>query len=245
MRISLSRSLLGVAVLAVIASSSLSAGTIVLGGNARGNLATALTNLGVTYTDAGSGQFPSPVGYGAGDVIIIGMDGGTDVATDYTGFLNAGGRLIVAGGSNWDDYRTWAAGYFNTTDTGSGWHTDGAWHNSFNSPLTSFLPASYTPEDVSLSYHMLAFLAGPNTTLLGTNDEGVNIAAAQTYLNGGLFYYMAMDVGPYGTSNDIQNFTMPFLQGALGDVANIPEPATFAAMAGGLALLGLLARRRA
>ena len=187
---------------------------------------------------------PDPTGYGAGDTIIVGQDGGTAIPPDYSTFLNAGGHLVVAGGSNHDNWRNWVSLYFNITDTGIGWHTDGDWHaGPGTSPVTSLLPANYTFEDNSVTFHMLAFLATPNTTLLGTNDEGNSIAAIRTYSNGGYFYYMALDPGPYGTSNDIQNFTTPFVQGIFATTAT-PEPGTSAAMGGGIILLGLVLRRR-
>jgi hypothetical protein len=227
---------------ALLSVPSANAGTIVLGGTYAANLALVLTNLGISYVDA-TGDIPDPTGYGAGDTIIVGQDGGLTIPPDYNAFLNAGGHFVVAGGSNDDNYRIWVSQYFNITDTGIGWHTDGDWHSGpATSPHTYSLPVNYTFEDNAVSYHMLAFLPGPNTTLLGTNDEGNYIAAIRDYANGGYFYYMAIDPGRYGTSNDIQSFTTPFVQGIFATAT--PEPATSAAMGGGLILLGLVLRRR-
>ncbi len=75
--------------------------TVVLGGTAQTYIAQALQTLNVQYTDVNS-MFVDPSGYGAGDTIILSEDGGTDNGYDYSNFLNAGGHLIVTGGSNWD-----------------------------------------------------------------------------------------------------------------------------------------------
>jgi len=202
-------------------------GGITLGGavDDRVNLQTALDDLGESYTPGS--EYPDPTGLGAGDIIIIGMDGGTGPYQDYTTFLNAGGDLICAGGSNWDPYRAWIAGYFNITDTASGWHTDGDWHKSSDHIANTYLPDDYTFETVGHTYHMLGFLATPNTTILGYNDEGIDIAAIREYNNGGTFNYMALDLG--WRPGDQDAFITPWLHGAL-DAARevvIPEPSTF------------------
>src|SRR4051812_1308070 len=103
---------------------SVASATVVLGGTAQTYIEQALNTLGVNHTTVGS-MFVDPNGYGAGDTIILSEDGGGDNGYDYTGFLNSGGHLIVAGGSNLDSYRAWVGNYFNITDTQSGWHTDG------------------------------------------------------------------------------------------------------------------------
>jgi hypothetical protein len=67
---------------------------------------------------------------------------------------------------------------------------------------------------------MMHFLPTPNTTLYGKNGEGADIAAVRDYNNGGSFNYMGMDVGPYGTANDVNNFTTPWLKGSLDYARN-------------------------
>jgi hypothetical protein len=176
------------------------------------------------------------------------MDGGAEPFYDYTSFLNSGGHLIVTGGSNYDPYQTWAASYFNLTDTGSGWYTDGAWHTTVVDTATQYLPANYTFGDVKVTFHMLAFLPTANTVLLGTNDEPSNILALRTYANGGTFEYLAIDPGQatYGTAGDLTNFTEPFLRGALQEAeapATTPEPATYGLFGIGVLLLAAFRRR--
>jgi hypothetical protein len=172
--------------------------TVTLAGTASGGISQALNSLGRTFTAAGATMGPNPATYGlrAGDVLIISNDGGTDSSFfDYTSFLNSGGHLILVGGSNYQPYRDWVAGYFNITDTANTWHTDGAWTTLVNNTVTSGLPSPYTFTGTSLTYHMLGFLSTPNTVLYGRNDEGVAVGAFRTYSNGGTLNYMALDLG--------------------------------------------------
>lgn len=231
--------------LALFAAASLSAnaGQIVVGGTASGGLQSALTALGQTYTVSGA-ETPDASLLGAGDVIVIGMDGGTGPFLDYTPFLNAGGRVIVAGGSNWDGYRDWASLYFNITDTGSGWHTDGAWHTAAAIPATAGLPADYTFNNNNATYHMLAFLPTPNTILYGTNDEGQYVGAVRTFSNGGVFNYLALDVSQYVDQGDLDTFTTPWLNNALGNSStSVPDSGAGAALTAAT-LFGLIATAR-
>ena len=216
--------------------------SVVLGGTAQTYIEQALNTLGVNHTIVNS-MFVDPTGYGAGDTIILSEDGGGDFGYDYTGFLNAGGHLIVAGGSNIDSYRSWAGNYFNLTDTGSGWHTDGAWHKDGDHQQTQFMPSDFTFDNNSVTFHMLGFLPTQDTTLLGHNDEGVDIAAFRAYQNGGFFYYMALDPGPYSDNDhDQSGWTVPFVQSALE--AQVPEPSTLAMLGTSLLSLGIWRRRK-
>jgi hypothetical protein len=219
--------------------------TVVLAGTSSGGISQALNSLGRNFTAAGTTMGPDPATYNlrAGDYIIISNDGGTDASFfNYTSFLNAGGHVILVGGSNYQPYRDWVAGYFNITDTANTWHTDGAWTTLVDNSLTSGLPSPYTFTGNSVTYHMLGFLSTPDTVLYGRNDENIAIAALRTYANGGTLNYMALDLGNAGyvTTADLNNFIVPWLRGSLA----IPEPSTYALVGTGLAVLGLRAWRR-
>jgi hypothetical protein len=220
--------------------------TVVLAGTSSAGISQALNVLGRSFTAAGSTMGPNPATYGlhAGDFIIISNDGGTDASFfDYNSFLNSGGHVILVGGSNYQPYRDWVTGYFNTTDTANTWHTDGAWTNTaVSNALMSGVPTSYTFENNSATYHMLGFLPTTNTLLYGQNAENISIGAYRTYSNGGSLNYMAMDIGngSYVTTKDLNDFVVPWLRSALA----IPEPSTYALFGTGLAALGLRAWRR-
>lgn len=221
--------------------------TIVVGGNYTGVTTQALNDIGRTYTLASGVATPDPTTYGlkAGDIIITANDGGTGSLIDYTNFLNAGGHVIVIGGSNVQTYRDWAALYFNLTDTGSGWHTDGGWTNlAIGNAVTAGLPTTYTFGNNNATYHMLSFLATPNTLLYGQNSEPNFIGAFRTYNNGGTLNYLALDIGVpnYITTGDYSSFALPWMRDALATA--IPEPSTFALFGTGLAVLGVRAWRR-
>ncbi len=223
---------------------SVSNATVVLGGTAQTYIQQALQTLNVPFTDVNS-MFVDPTGYGAGDTIILSEDGGTDNAYDYTNFLNAGGHLIVMGGSNYDPYRAWVGNYFNTTNTQNGWYTDGAWHKDGNFQQTQYMPSDYTFNNNSMTYHMLTFLPTQDTLLLGHDDEPAEIAAIRGYGNGGFFYYMAFDPGPYsGDSGDFNNWTVPFIESALDAQSPVPEPGTLALLGTSLLSMGFWRRRK-
>jgi len=216
--------------------------SVVLGGTAQTYVEQALETLGVNHTNVNS-EFVDPTGYGAGDTIILSIDGGGDSGYDYSNFLNAGGHLIVMGGSNFDPYRAWAANYFNLTNTQNGWYTDGAWHKNGNFQQTQFMPNDFTFSNNSVTFHMLSFLPTQNTILLGHDDEPADIAAFRTYNNGGFFYYMAFDPGPYSDNDfDQSGWTVPFIQSALN--AQVPEPSTLVMLGSSLLGLGYWRRRK-
>jgi len=218
--------------------------TVVLGGTAQTYIEQALNTLGVNHQVDGN-MFVDPTGYGAGDTIILSEDGGLDNGYDYTNFLNSGGHLIVAGGSNWDPYRAWVANYFNITNTQNGWYTDGGWHKNGNYQQTQFMPSDFTFQNNSVSFHMLSFLPGTNTILLGHDDEPADIAAFRTYANGGFFYYMAFDPGPYSDNpNDQDGWTVPFVKSALEAQTSVPEPGTLVMLGTSLLSLGIWRRRK-
>ena len=194
---------------------SAASASVILGGTAQTYIAQALQTLNVQYTDVNT-MFVDPSGYGAGDTIILSEDGGGDNGYDYSNFLNSGGHLIVMGGSNIDNYRGWVSNYFNITNTQNGWYTDGAWHKSGDYQQTQYMPSDFTFQNNNVTFHMLSFLPTNNTILLGHDDEPADIAAFRTYGNGGFFYYMAFDPGPYSDNSFDQNgWTVPFIQSAL------------------------------
>jgi len=216
--------------------------TVILAGNSNANITTALTQLDITYTvDSLANPDPATYGLGAGDFIITSNNGGSGFNFDYTDFLNAGGNLIVVGGTSFSEYSTWTSLYFNITDNVSGWHTDGAWHNLY--PANG-LPLDYAFEDASSTYHVLALTATSNSVLYGMNDEGVFVAGIRYYNNGGSINFMALNLGPFGTANDVSNFTLPWLSAAFTPLAFIPEPSTYLLLATGLAALFVGRRRR-
>jgi hypothetical protein len=193
---------------------------VVLAGTATTNVEVALVALGIPHVHLPGVEDPDPVllGLGAGDVIIISMDGGTGPFRDYTPFLTAGGHLIIVGGSDWDDYRTWASLYFNITDTGIGWHTDGDWHTGAPHPITQYMPLNHLFLENGHTYHMLAIAPTVDTTPLGTNDEGVVVAAVRSFAGGGTCQYMALDLGPRpgGPGGpDQDDFITPWVRGSL------------------------------
>jgi len=222
---------------------SVSNASVILGGTAQTYIAQALQTLNVQYTDVNS-MFVNPASYGAGDTIILSEDGGIDNAYDYTNFLNSGGHLIVIGGSNWDPYRQWVSNYFNITDTQNGWYTDGAWHKDGNFQPTQFMPTDFSFQNGNITFHMLSFLPGANTLLLGHDDEPADIAAIRGYNNGGWFYYMAFDPGPYSSDPFDQNgWTVPFMQSALAAQYNaVPEPGTIMLLGSSALSLGFWRR---
>ncbi|MFH1658707.1 MAG: hypothetical protein FD131_4704 [Rhodocyclaceae bacterium] len=220
--------------------------SVVLAGNATSNIATSLNALGVTFTNIGTTM---PTSLGAGTTLILSYDGGYGPYQNYTSALNTGADVIVFGGScDGGGWSSWTGLYIN--NSGGCWHTDGAngsWNTVANNAATQFLPSYYNPINNSLTYHVEHLFATPDTVLLGANSEGNAIAAFRTYANGGSFNYLAMDPGPYGTAEDINNFTVKYLQGAMLAAQNglsnqVPEPGSLALM--GLGLIGLMGYRR-
>lgn len=220
------QSVIGASLLIVVASPHVSA-AVILGGTVNHNLEEALIELGEPFIRRAPGVFPSPAGLGSGDIIVIGNNGGRidDPPLDYHAFLNSGGAIILAGGTNYNAWRNWTAGYFNITHTASAWHTDGQWHSISNHLANHYLPPNYKFIDNRLTFHLLGFLPAPNITLLGANDEGIAIAAIRRYANGGSFNYMALTLGGEDREgHDQAPFITPWLRGALDAARGIPEP---------------------
>jgi hypothetical protein len=201
---------------------------VVLGGNSADAFQQALEDLNIPYINriGNSAIDPALDGLGAGDIIIYGFNGTLGPFFDYTSFLNSGGHLLVAGGSNYDPYRTWVSLYFNLTDTSGGWHTDGPWTRTAVIPQSAGLPANYTFQNNLATFHMLGIAPTVNTTTYGQNGEGVSVAGIRSYANGGTFHYMAMLVSQssFLTSTDYTTFTRPLIQGALGCQPPLPSP---------------------
>jgi hypothetical protein len=219
--------------------------TVLLAGNATTNISAALTSLGVTFTNVGS---TLPGALNSGDTLIYSFDGGSGFFPNFTSDLNSGADIIGFGGSNGGGYASWLGQYINNTGE-NGWHTDGKWNELVNNTATQFLPATYTPQNNSVTYHMTHLLATVNTVMLAANDEGQNIAAFRSYSSGGSFNVTTIDPGPYGTASDLANFTVPYLRGALLAAQNglgtnqIPEPQSLALVALGIVGMTLIRRR--
>lgn len=231
-----------------------SAQTIVLGGSSYGRLASSLTTLGKSYTLGGA--TPSPAGLGAGDIIIMGFNGGGQFLPDYREFLNNGGHLIVAGSSNNITFSAWQFDYMNldNDDRNRGIHNGGAWHNVGSHRANQFLPSTYNFENSDANIHTFAFTTTPNTTMYGTNDEGVSIGAFRTYNNGGTLNFLALMVNQWGSAADEANFTTPWLRSALeatiqetppGDPSAVPEPSAVLLFLPALGVAMLARRKRA
>jgi hypothetical protein len=185
-------------------------GSIVVGGNATTNIVRALDDLGLDYT-LQPGVDPVP---GAGDIIIIGRDGGQALANDYRDWLAGGGDLILTGGSSLAAYCTDISSRYFNTDGSCGWHTDGKWNSLGDHPANDGLPTPYTFAEVGHTFHMLHFTNDtPDTTIYGTNDEPNNVAAFREYDNGGSFNYMALDLGIRAQDEDA--FITPWVAAAI------------------------------
>jgi len=204
-------------------SNSCTYGPITIGGNGASYVGSALTTLGETFT---SGTTYPPAGNG---VIIMGLDGGSGPFPDYTAMLNAGGHVLLIGGSNLGTGAGSYTAYVNTyvtTDNTSNWHTSGDCTGDFNAvgthPITQFLPATYEFTNESISYHMLHLSATQPTgaTLIGQtcssaahNPPGVLVT--RVYPSGGTLTVMALDIGYYTDANAPAQFVEPFLKGYL------------------------------
>lgn len=203
-------------------------GSVRVAGNANIHLMSALDALGEPYTLDGS-EWPA---VGSGGVLIIGHDGASVTAPNYQLHLDAGGHLLLVGGSGDPAYAAWAQAFIVNTGEGN-WHQSSACASDWNAvgahPMTALLPAAYEFMDQSLSYHMLHFTAAgqpADTELLGQNCEpGPNnyVLATRRYPSGGTFTYMALDIGPYSDAASGPNFVQPFLQGYL-DYVRTPAP---------------------
>jgi hypothetical protein len=219
---------------------------LILGGNATTELVKALGSLGESYTTTGS--FPTVGSVSAGDILIWGQDGGSGLPDNFTSFLNAGGDIILTGGSNSNDWRSWTTDYFNTTDTASGWHTDGGWNSVGSTVLTQYIPDSYSFSVVGHTYHMQAFLPTVDTLIYGSITEGADIGAFREYSNGGSFNYMALD---FGVRSGDEAFITGWLQGSLEgarnglEPASVPNPTTFALLGLGLVGMGFMRKKKA
>jgi cysteine-rich repeat protein len=203
-------------------------GSIHVAGNALTYLAEALVALGEAHTSEFL-EWPAP---DAAGVIVIGHDGASVMAPNYQAHLDAGGHLLLVGGSGDPAYAAWASAFVANTGEGN-WHMSDScasdWNTTGAHPMTALLPATHEFMDQSLSYHMLHFTAmgqPVDTELLGQSCEaGPNnyVLVTRRYASGGTFTYMALDLGPYSDATSGPAFVQPFLQGYL-DYVRSPAP---------------------
>ncbi len=150
---------------------------VVLAGNAQTYVQQAFSALGETYTSRGE-QFPPA---SAGGVLITSNDGGTSAPVDYNAFLNAGGHLLVIGGSNYQPYYDWVRVYLSHTgNVGSpGWQTLSCsphYASAATHPITQYLPSTYSFPVSSASYHMVRF----TDAAVGHHHPGQHLASRAT-----------------------------------------------------------------
>lgn len=203
-------------------------GSIHVAGNAITYLIEGLVALGEAHTSEFV-EWPAP---DAAGVIVIGHDGAGAIAPNYQAHLDAGGHLLLVGGSGDPAYAAWASAFVANTGEGN-WHMSDTcasdWNTTGAHPMTALLPATHEFLDQSVSYHMLHFTAAgqpADTELLGQSCEvGPNnyVLATRRYASGGTFTYMALDLGPYSDATSGPMFVQPFLQGYLAYVRS-PAP---------------------
>jgi cysteine-rich repeat protein len=203
-------------------------GSIFLGGYSSMYLSSALVSLGEPFASDVE-EWPVP---GIAGVIIVGHDGASPSPVDYQPYFDAGGHLLVVGGSGDAAYAAWANGFFAASDEAS-WHQSSAcatdWNTTGAHPITALLPANYEFTIPDSSYHMIHFEAAgqpPDTELLGQSCEpGPDnyLLATRRFAGGGTLTYMALDLGQYGDATTEANFVAPFLQGYL-DYVRSPAP---------------------
>jgi cysteine-rich repeat protein len=202
-------------------------GGVALGGNAQTYVAQAFAALGETVTTM-SGQFLPTT---AGGVLVMSNDGGTSAVVDYNAFLNAGGHVLMIGGSNFQPYYDWVRNYLNQSGNVSapGWQTISCTphYTAVGShPITQFLPTTFSFSVPNASYHMVRFSATQpaGTAIIGntclSGDRGAIVV--RRYPSGGTFTYLAYDCGNYGDTTTVNNFVAPFLRGYLAFVRAAP-----------------------
>lgn len=203
-------------------------GSIFLAGFSSMFLSSALVSLGEPFASDAI-EWPAP---GSAGVLIVGHDGASPSPVDYQPHFDAGGHLLLVGGSGDPAYAAWANGFFAASDD-AGWHQSSGcvtdWNTTGAHPMTAFLPANYEFGLPDTSYHMIHFEAAgqpPETELLGQSCEpGPNnyVLATRRFAGGGTFTYMALDLGQYGDATTEMQFVAPFLQGYL-DYVRSPAP---------------------
>ena len=194
-------------------------GDILLGGNSFSQIQTALNTVGEPYM-VNNSQWLQP---NAADVLIMSNNGGGGGAPNYTAHLDAGGHVLMIGGSSLAEFYTFIDSHIQTANNLNSWHqaTDCVddWNTGPDHPMTSMLPESYEFGNQSISFHMAHFAdAGqPNEVeLLGRTCHAApdnHVLATRHYDNGGSFTYMALHLGPYDDANFQADFLVPFLQG--------------------------------
>jgi cysteine-rich repeat protein len=193
-------------------------GNILVGGTAFTNIPTALTALNQPHMTMGT-QWLAP---NAADILIMANNGGDANGPDYNAFLDAGGHVLMFGGSGLQAYRDYVAGYFGV-GASPNWHTAddcmSDWNVGNAHPITTYLPATYEFTNQFNSNHMVHFtdVGQPgNTTILGNTCHQApdnHTMITRTYQNGGSFTYVAYLLGQDVYAPMGADFIEPFLQG--------------------------------
>jgi cysteine-rich repeat protein len=196
-----------------------------------GNQATFIENALVQIPEPFTAVPAGASSYGAAPAsgVLITSNDSEDKTfpTNWQTFLDAGGNILVIGGSNSAEYRTFIGGFL-TLDATPGWEQSDEctsdWNKIGTHAATTALPATYEFPNQATSFHMTHFPSAgqpAGTVLLGeTCHAGGNdaIYALRTYPSGGTFAYLAYDLGKFVGTGTTAAFTIPFLQSYLAHV---------------------------
>lgn len=136
-----------------------------------------------------------------GDTLIWSINGAGVQFGDFRPFLNAGGDIILSGGSSGDFLGGWVDGYFNTIEPDNEWYVG-------QNPLTLFgdnifsasLPSPHSFPQSIRRWYMRTFRDTPNTEIYAHIREEIDggkvaIGAFRGYPNGGSFNLLSLVFG--------------------------------------------------
>jgi cysteine-rich repeat protein len=202
-------------------------GALSLGGNEKTYIQNALVDMKEAFTAVPAGA--SPYGAAPASGVFITSSDNTDKTfpTNWQTFLDAGGNILVIGGSNTAEYRTFIGGFL-TLDATTTWHTSddctSDWNKIGAHAITANMPATFEFAEQQTGFHMTHFPSAGQpmgTVLLGETCHAAGndaILATRTYASGGTFTYLAFDLGKFFGNGTNSGFTVPFLQGYLSYV---------------------------